>query len=157
MKKIKLNEFDPLSFAQGQMLQRALQNANDAGPLVMSATEQLIAVGALVASLGVTGWLALAKELNPITAIKKWFGAYKQNKKLEPIIARLKQDPEVMKYVKNKNLAGIQKVIASKLSDDEKQYIKILTRDKLTEHRKTVKLRSMIREEVKKALKEHNS
>lgn len=143
MKKSNLNEFDAVSFYQGQVVQQAIQSANTEGPVILSYVEKLIMIVTLVASLGITGWVALAKELNPITAIKEWFKTYTTNRQLAPIIARLKQDPEVMKYANNRNLRGMQKIIASKLSDSEKQYVKKLSREKLTEY---VKLRSLIRE-----------
>lgn len=131
-KKLKeqsiLQEFDPTSYMIGQTSQALSQS----GPIILSATEKIIYIGLLLSGIGVAGWVALAKEINPIKAIKYWYDNYKRNKDLKPIIDRLKNDPEVMKYVNNKNLKGIQKVLASKLSDSEQKHIRSLTRDVLS-------------------------
>lgn len=131
----ELWEFDATSFFQGQMIQQAMQSA----PAVMSETEKIISIVLLAIGTGAIGGglAAIAKDklgsLNPILAIKHWFSDRQKRKALEPIIAKLKQDPEVMKYVANKNLRGIQAVIKSKLSPEEQKYIGSLTRDALSE------------------------
>jgi hypothetical protein len=131
----ELWEFDATSFLQGQAIQQAIQSA----PQAMSEADKIITyvlMGIGVGAIG-GGLAAIVKDklgsLNPIPAIKHWFSDRQKRKALEPIIDRLKQDPEVMKYVANKNLRGIQSVIKSKLSSEEQKYIGSLTRSALSE------------------------
>jgi hypothetical protein len=134
LKEEQLNEFDLTPFYQGQLIQQALQSA----PQAMSEADKILTyvlMGIGVGAIG-GGLAAYAKDkfgsLNPIPIIKHWWADRQKRKALEPIIAKLKQDPEVMKYVSNKNMRGIQAAIKSKLSPEEQKYIGSLTRDALS-------------------------
>lgn len=130
-----LNEFDATSFFQGQMIQQAMQSA----PQAMSEADKIITYVLMTVGIGAVagGLAAVAKDklgsLNPIPAIKQWWADRQKRKALEPIITKLKQDPEVMKYVNNQNMRGIQNVIKSKLTPEEQKYIGSLTRSTLSE------------------------
>jgi hypothetical protein len=130
-----LNEFDATSFFQGQMIQQAMQ----AAPQAMTEADKIITYVLMTVGIGAVagGLAAVAKDrlgsLNPIPAIKQWWADRQKRKALEPIVAKLKKDPEVMKYVANRNMKGIQAVIKSKLSPEEQKYIGSLTRDALSE------------------------
>lgn len=134
LKEEQLNEFDFSSFYQGQMIQQALQSA----PQAMSEADKILTYVLMGVGIGTIGGglAAYAKDkfdsINPIQVIKKWWTNRQKRKALEPIIAKLKQDPEVMKYVSNKNMRGIQAAIKSKLSPEEQKYIGSLTRDALS-------------------------
>lgn len=131
----QLNEFDATSFFQGQMIQQAMQSA----PQAMSEADKIITYVLMTVGVGAVagGLAAIAKDklgsLNPIPAIKQWWADRQKRKALEPIVAKLKKDPEVMKYVANRNMKGIQAAIKSKLSPEEQKYIGSLTRDALSE------------------------
>jgi hypothetical protein len=126
----QLNEFDATSFFLGQLSQT--------GPQVMSEADKILTYVLMSIGVGAVagGLAAYAKDkissLNPIPAIKQWWADRQKRKALEPIVAKLKKDPEVMKYVANRNMKGIQAIIKSKLSPEEQKYIGSLTRDALS-------------------------
>jgi hypothetical protein len=130
-KKEKLDElFDPTSFYQGQLFNRAIQSASHT---TLSTAEIILSIVILGIGLGIAGLTAMAIEKNPIKAFKRWLSNRNNAKQLAPIIDRLKKDPEIMKYVANKNLRGIKKAILSKLSPEEQKYIGSLTRSALSD------------------------
>jgi hypothetical protein len=52
-----------------------------------------------------------------------WWKDHKDNQPINAIIKRIKKDPEVQDFIKNPNKKGWQKMLASKLTPEEQQYI----------------------------------
>ena len=84
----------------------------------------LLTVGVLIA-LPVVG-LAIAQSGLGEKVIN-WIKYYKLNR----VIDRLRKDPEVLEFIKNKK-PGIQNFLKSKLTDKEQKYIKQISWNKIT-------------------------
>ena len=84
----------------------------------------LLAVGVLI-TLPVVG-LAIAQSGLGEKVIN-WIKYYKLNR----VIDRLRKDPEVLEFIKNKK-PGIQNFLKSKLTDKEQKYIKQISWNKIT-------------------------
>ena len=62
-----------------------------------------------------------------------WWDEYKDNKNITKIINRLKGDPEVQQFVKNRNKTGWREMLKNKLSPNEMNYIRKLYKDSFRE------------------------
>ena len=127
--KTQLKEFDFVSYTLGR------SSALSTGGGQASTAELVIAGGILAAVLG-TGIYFWAKESgfpNPISAIKGWWESKKKKAEIKKIVDRLKNDSEVLDAVKKPNKRGFWQIIDGKLLDNEKQYLKSITRGSFKE------------------------
>lgn len=60
--------------------------------------------------------------------LKDWWKSKKDNRVMNKIADRIKDDPEVQEFLKKPNKDGWQKMLASKLTPQEQQYITKLYR-----------------------------
>lgn len=60
--------------------------------------------------------------------IKHWWQSKKDNKEMNAIASRIKDDPDVQAFLENPNKRGWQAMLASKLKPEEQEYIKKLYR-----------------------------
>jgi hypothetical protein len=121
--KTQLKEFDAISYTLG--------HSSGGG----SPTELMIAGGILAAILGtyIYSWATDSGFSNPISAIKGWWESKKKKAEIKKIVDRLKNDSEVLDAIKKPNKRGFWKIIDGKLLDNEKQYLKSLTRGSFKE------------------------
>jgi len=85
----------------------------------------LPALGALVGfPLGRLIGMALYNDKSAIQQVKDWWQSKKDNKAMNKIAARIKDDPEVVQFLENPRRRGWQKMLASKLTPEEQQYVR---------------------------------
>jgi hypothetical protein len=68
---------------------------------------------------------------HPIDDLKAWWAKSKKDKAVQSIVDKLKEDPEVLAFLKMSNWAQKgkwYKLIEPKLNDSEKKYLKSITR-----------------------------
>jgi hypothetical protein len=101
-------------------------------------------VVALISQLALAGQLGLDKfadyerGLGPIDSIKKWWKDKKDDKAVKSIIAKIKSDPEMIAFFKlsqNQQKGKFRKLISTKLSGDEIQYLNRINKSDLQENR----------------------
>lgn len=63
--------------------------------------------------------------------ISDMWNKYKDNRKIKEIVSRLKGDPDLKPYLKDRTKRGIRKVLVNKLTKDELQYLNRITRTHL--------------------------
>jgi len=83
-----------------------------------------ILIGQMAAAGGGDGF-------HPIDDLKAWWAKRKKDKAVQSIIDKLKDDPEVMAFLKLSNWAQKgkwYKLIEPKLNDEEKKYLKSISR-----------------------------
>lgn len=82
----------------------------------------------LGSDLGMLIAVATDADVNIIQSIKDWWKSRKDDKAMNKIADRLKNDPEVQYFVdpKNQNKRGWRKMLATKLTPQEQEYIKSL-------------------------------
>jgi len=128
--KTQLKEFDAVSYYLGRV------SASNTGGGQVTSTELMITGGILAAILG-TGIYFWAKEngyQNPISAIKGWWENKKKKAEIRKIVDRLKNDSEVLDAVNKPNKKGFWQIIDKKLLDNEKKYLKSITRSSFKEN-----------------------
>lgn len=77
-------------------------------------------------------------NLGPIDSIKKWWKDRKDDKAIKSIISKIKSDPEMIAFFKmsqNQQKGKFRKLIASKLSGEELQYLNRINKSDLQENR----------------------
>lgn len=75
--------------------------------------------------------------LGPIDSIKKWWKDRKDDKAVKSIIAKIKDDPEMIEFFKlsqTQQRGKFRKLVATKLSSDEIQYLNRINKDDLREN-----------------------
>ena len=73
-------------------------------------------------------------SMNPITGLKDWWETQKRNIAVNSILAKLKDDPEVISFLNlpsNKQEGQWRKFIEPKLTADEVKYLKSISRDRV--------------------------
>jgi hypothetical protein len=76
-------------------------------------------------------------NLGPIDSIKKWWKDRKDDKSVKSIIAKIKSDPEMIAFFKlsqNQQKGKFRKLIATKLSSDEIQYLNRINKSDLQQN-----------------------
>jgi hypothetical protein len=74
---------------------------------------------------------ALLDDKPIIQQVKDWWQSKQDNKTMNKIANRIKDDPEVQEFLKNPNKKGWQKMLASKLTADEQQYVRSIYRSRI--------------------------
>jgi len=112
--------------------------------LIKEDIDTMYLVVALIAQLGVLGQLGFnhigdyERRLGPIDSIKQWWKDKKDDKAVKSIIAKIKSDPEMIEFFKlsqNQQKGKFRKLIATKLSGDEIQYLNRINKSDLQENR----------------------
>jgi hypothetical protein len=112
--------------------------------LIKEDIDTMYLVVALIAQLGVIGQLGFnhigdyERRLGPIDSIKQWWKDKKDDKAVKSIIAKIKSDPEMIEFFKlsqNQQKGKFRKLIATKLSGDEIQYLNRINKSDLQENR----------------------
>ena len=112
--------------------------------LIKEDIDTMYLVVALIAQLGALGQLGFnhigdyERRLGPIDSIKQWWKDKKDDKAVKSIIAKIKSDPEMIEFFKlsqNQQKGKFRKLIATKLSGDEIQYLNRINKSDLQENR----------------------
>jgi len=112
--------------------------------LIKEDIDTMYLVVALIAQLGALGQLGFnhigdyERRLGPIDSIKQWWKDRKDDKAVKSIIAKIKSDPEMIEFFKlsqNQQKGKFRKLIATKLSPDEIQYLNRINKSDLQENR----------------------
>jgi hypothetical protein len=96
--------------------------SNATSPPITS--DQLLLLGVI---MGIPAVAAIVYNSGVASKIKNWIN----NFKLDGVIKRLREDPEVIEFIKNKK-PGIQNFLKSKLTDKEQKYLKQISWNKIT-------------------------
>jgi hypothetical protein len=86
--------------------------------------DQLLLLAVMV---GVPSLAAIVYNSGLVDKVKNWINNYKLN----GVIKRLREDPEVIEFIKSKK-PGIQNFLKSKLTDKEQKYLKRISWNKIT-------------------------
>jgi hypothetical protein len=114
-----------MKFKDQELLEEAYNTVNESilADAIITLTPLL---GLLGGGLGVLIGQYLGEDPR---SIKQRIQDWSKNRTLVKIANRLKKDPEVAEFVKNPRMKGWQKMLASKLKEDELQYLKQLNRN----------------------------
>jgi hypothetical protein len=99
----------------------AAKAATDSSTLT---SDQLLLLGVI---MGIPAVASIVYNSGVVGKIKDWINNYKLN----GVIKRLREDPEVIEFIKSKK-PGIQNLLKSKLTDKEQKYLKQISWDKIT-------------------------
>jgi hypothetical protein len=120
-----------------------LQNESVNESLIKEDIDTMYLVVALIAQLGALGQLGFnhigdyKRRLGPIDSIKQWWKDKKDDKAVKSIIAKIKSDPEMIAFFKlsqNQQKGKFRKLIATKLSSDEIQYLNRINKSDLQQN-----------------------
>ena len=116
-----------------QIIKEEVQKELNESAEVMNATSIILpALGVLAGiPLGVLAGKAFLHDEPIIQQIKDWWQSKQDNKAMNKIANRIKDDPEVVAFLKNPNKRGWQKMLASKLTDDEQQYVRSIYKNRI--------------------------
>jgi hypothetical protein len=108
--------------------------------LIKEDIDTMYLVVGLIAQLGALGQLGFShigdyeRKLGPIDSIKQWWKDKKDDKVVKSIIAKIKSDPEMIEFFKlsqNQQKGKFRKLVATKLSSDEIQYLNRINKSDL--------------------------
>jgi hypothetical protein len=111
--------------------------------LINEDIDTMYLVVALIGQLALAGQLGLEKfadyerRLGPIDSIKKWWKDKKDDKAIKSLIAKIKSDPEMIAFFKmsqNQQKGKFRKLLSTKLSSDEIQYLNRIKKSDLLEN-----------------------
>ena len=94
----------------------------------------VVQAAALAGNLTMLRSLANGNTLGPIDSIKKWWKDRKDDKAVKSIIAKIKSDPELIAFFKlsqNQQKGKFRKLVATKLSGEELQYLNRINKSNL--------------------------
>jgi hypothetical protein len=119
------------------------ESVNEAKSIITEDVDTMYLVVALIGQLALAGQIGLAhfadyeRRLGPIDSIKKWWKDRKDDKVIKSIVAKIKSDPEMIAFFKlsqNQQKGKFRKLIATKLSDNEIQYINRIKKSDLQQN-----------------------
>lgn len=126
-------------------VRRALKENKTKTQLNEDTNAAMMMLAALLPVMGVAAGARIGTYLGSISdyddrgivdRVKDWWKGLKNDRILNKIADRIKDDPEVQQFVKNPRKKGWQKMLASKLTPEEQKYVTSLFRSRFEKRMK---------------------